>query len=378
MKYLFFIAAFNAIFFAFLILQKKAKALHDKILFYWLFYLGFFIAAYALSSHELFHRIHYFLNFIISMFLLHGPFLYLYVDALSTEKKKIYKKDLLHFIPFVLFVFYLIISLSIPGYAEKIRIDHVEIPVKPPVIFIIFLLIAAFSGPVYFVLSVRKIKAIKNTILNNYSTTEYINPDWLKALVTIFGVIWTALITIAVIHHVFHYFSIDFCINGLFLSLSAFVILVGYYGLRQKEIFTNFSSEPQDVVNVPKAHQAHNPLKETETAESVSKINRIMKEEKPYLNADLTLPELAASLKIPAYQLSRIINEQYECNFFEFINGFRVNEVKEKIRNPQWDHLSLLGIAFESGFNSKSAFNRVFKKTTGFTPSEYKSSLSSS
>jgi len=60
------------------------------------------------------------------------------------------------------------------------------------------------------------------------------------------------------------------------------------------------------------------------------------------------------------------------CPFFEFINQYRVNEVKAKITDPAYENLSLLGIAFESGFNTKSAFNRVFKKITGFTPGEYK------
>jgi AraC-like DNA-binding protein len=377
MKYLFFIAAFNALFFALMIFQKKAKALHDRILFIWLLYLGFFIAAYALSNYEVFHRINYFSNFIISMFLMHGPFLYLYVDSLSTAKNKIEKKGLLHFVPFLLFVIYLIISLYFPAYAERIRIDHVEVPLKPPVLFIFFLLVAAISGPVYFILSVKKIKTLKINIFNNFSTTDELNPDWLRALVTIFGVIWSVLILIAIIHHVFHFFTISFCINGLFLSLSAFVILIGYYGLRQKEIFTHFPEELTKHEKIRKTQQQTDSLKDPETAAIVSKIKLFMQLEKPHLNPDLTLPDLASSIGIPSYQLSRIINEQFRCNFFEFINEYRVNEVKSKINSLEWNHFSLLGIAFESGFNSKSAFNRVFKKVTGHTPSEYKSMASS-
>jgi len=77
---------------------------------------------------------------------------------------------------------------------------------------------------------------------------------------------------------------------------------------------------------------------------------------------------------IPTHQLSRVINEHFGRNFFDFINGYRVAEVKRKILDPAYAHFSLLGIAFESGFNSKSAFNRVFKKITGQTPSQFKES----
>ena len=99
-----------------------------------------------------------------------------------------------------------------------------------------------------------------------------------------------------------------------------------------------------------------------------------MEKEKPYLNADLSLPLLATKLQIPPHILSRLINEKFKLNFFDFINSYRVEEVKTKLNSSKFDSLSLLGIALESGFNSKSAFNRVFKKFTGLTPSEYKKS----
>ena len=102
------------------------------------------------------------------------------------------------------------------------------------------------------------------------------------------------------------------------------------------------------------------------------KITQYMNTAKPYLDADLTLPGLAIMLQIPPHHLSRVINEKFGINFFDFINQYRIEEVKSKIVNPEFDNLTLLGIAFDCGFNTKSAFNRVFKKMTGLTPSEYK------
>jgi len=97
-----------------------------------------------------------------------------------------------------------------------------------------------------------------------------------------------------------------------------------------------------------------------------------MNESKPYLDPDLTLAGLSAMLNLPQHHLSRVINEHYGNNFFDFINRYRIEEVKQRIPDPAYGNLTLLGIAFDCGFNSKSAFNRLFRKYTGITPSEYK------
>jgi AraC-like DNA-binding protein len=116
-------------------------------------------------------------------------------------------------------------------------------------------------------------------------------------------------------------------------------------------------------------------MKETDAKKYVSKIRSFMSNEKPYLDANLSLPGLAEKLNIPSHHLSRVINEQFNVNFFDFVNQYRVDEVKSRMDNPEFENLTILGIAFDCGFNTKSAFNRVFKKLTGFTPSEYKKQL---
>ncbi len=94
-----------------------------------------------------------------------------------------------------------------------------------------------------------------------------------------------------------------------------------------------------------------------------------------YEDPELTLATLAVKLKIPPHDLSRIINTGLEKNFNDFINEFRVRDIARKMQDPANDQLTLLGIAYESGFNSKTTFNRVFKEMTGKTPVEYKNSL---
>jgi AraC-like DNA-binding protein len=306
--------------------------------------------------------------------MLHGPFLYLYISALTSKKSGWNKRDFLHFIPFAGFITYLFIASMFPNYADRIRMDHVSSDFEPPLLFVFFLLLTAISGPVYFVLSTRLFRKLDINIFNNFSYSEEIDLDWLRKLVYIFGFIWSALIVIAIVHHLFHLFSMAFCTDGLFLSLSVFIILIGYFGLRQKEIFTNFPIEDFDTLTESKTKYAGLILKETDVAQYVIKIKNYMDTDKPYLDADLTLQQLASSLEIPSHHLSRVVNEKFGYHFFDFINHYRVEEVKIKISDPKFQNYSLLGVAFECGFNSKSAFNRVFKKTTGLTPSEYQKS----
>ena len=93
--------------------------------------------------------------------------------------------------------------------------------------------------------------------------------------------------------------------------------------------------------------------------------------ERPYLNPDLNLSDLAKELQMNRAQLSQIINSGFQKNFNDFINEYRVNTFKEKINSGEHKQLSLLGLAFDSGFISKATFNRVFKKLTQTSPSEY-------
>ena len=372
MKFIFLIAAFNAIFFSVLLLQKKPRALHDNILILWLLYLGLYIGIYSFYSHELFIHFHLLSISLLSLFMLHGPFLYYYILTLVSDKRQIFKKDLFHLVPFILFNLYILIASFSPDISEKLNIEKLSLHNDPPLLFLFFLIITAFSGTVYFLFTFKLFKRLDINIFNNFSNSADIDLDWLRKLVLLFGVIWTALISITVIHHVFHMFSMVVCTDGLFLSLSVFVILIGYFGLKQNVIFTNENVIVTDNTSRIQPKYSGSRLNESEEKQYAEKLISYMELLKPYLNTDLTLPQLAVELGISSHLLSQVINEHFKLNFFDFVNQYRVEAFKERIVNPKYENFSLLGIAFECGFNSKSAFNRIFKKSTGLTPSQFK------
>jgi len=371
MKYIYLIAAFNALFFAILLYQKKPRALYDNILIYWLVYLGLFTGGYGLYSRVLFSQYPLLSACFISLLLLHGPFLYLYITSLINPLEELNYNKLIHFIPFVLFNSYLFAASFFPETSAGIRLDHAGSSHDSLLLFNGFLILTALSGPIYFLLSIKLFKKFDINIFNNFSSAEAINLDWLRKLVYIFGLVWTLLMVAASIHHVFNLYSWIFCTDGIFLSLSIFIILIGYFGLKQKDIFLNPGKESFVLKQLPEKYSGSG-LKESDARRYIEKLNTYLEEEKPYLNPELNLPQLAIDVGIPSHYLSQVINEYFKMNFFDYINRQRVEEVKIKIADPHFNHYSILGIAFESGFNSKSAFNRVFKKFTGQTPSEYK------
>ena len=97
-----------------------------------------------------------------------------------------------------------------------------------------------------------------------------------------------------------------------------------------------------------------------------------MKTEKPHLNPELTIQDLSKQMNITRHHLTEILNNDLGKNFFNFINEYRVAEVKKRLLDEKFEHLTIVAIAFDSGFNSKSTFNSIFKQQTQKTPSKWR------
>ncbi len=167
-------------------------------------------------------------------------------------------------------------------------------------------------------------------------------------------------------------YSISYTITFLFINIQ--LLLVGIYGLKQTPIFVD-QHIGHLVLDASKTKYEKSLLNEKELEDISKKLIQIMEVERLYLNPDLSISDLSERIDQTNVQVSQTLNQKQEENFFDFVNQYRVEEVKRKLADPNNDHLSILGIALDSGFTSKSTFNKCFKRFTGLTPSVFKKEL---
>jgi AraC-like DNA-binding protein len=206
------------------------------------------------------------------------------------------------------------------------------------------------------------------------SNTEVIDLKWLQQVsicVLFVATLWMLDIAFQLSEHSTLYSALS--------SVSTFISIcfMGYHALKQREIYPYKVEEQREIENLITENEYTETLKKKLIPdEQLSDIKilliNLMETEKPFLEAELSLVRLAQKLKISPHLLSYVINNGFGENFYQLVNRYRIEEAQRLIGDPGMNHLSLLGIAYEVGFNSKTVFNTTFKKVTGQTPSDYK------
>jgi AraC-like DNA-binding protein len=152
--------------------------------------------------------------------------------------------------------------------------------------------------------------------------------------------------------------------------------IIGYFGYNQPVIFQEPMIDTLSADNKEgKKKYASSSLAEKEITEYVEKLKALMNTEKIFLKNDLKIGDVAEKIDLPVYYVSQVINEKLGKNFYDFINEYRVDEVKKRFADTKYDYMTILAIGFDSGFNSKTAFYSAFKRNTGVIPSEFKKHL---
>jgi AraC-like DNA-binding protein len=162
-----------------------------------------------------------------------------------------------------------------------------------------------------------------------------------------------------------------------YFGLTFFAFAFSSYGIKQPGIFNELYAERKTKTRKvepvePEIKYERSGLKDSDAEKYLGRLLKHMETKKPYLDVDLTIQDVAESLSIPRHYLTQVINEKLNKNFYQFINEYRVEEVKSLLADKDYQKYTMTAIAFEAGFNSKSSFNSSFKEITGMTPSEYK------
>lgn len=286
-----------------------------------------------------------------------GPALYFFTKSITDPDYRISRKEYVHFIPVVLeFIFY---------RTEIYRVGSNnlnEYPIHPFTIsYMVEQWLGVLSISVYILLSVFLLIKYHQWIKSKYSNLKNKSLGWLRIPVFIYSGFWIFWNIITQIdHYVFQYTFREFYFFPTFIGLSFITIWIGFKGYIKSKIevsgFLKTSLKVETSLSNP---------------EEAKLITDLMNTQKPYLNPDLHLHKFSELASMNPKTISRIINHDLHMNFYEFVNKHRVEEFKQRLQQSDCDQLTLLGHAFECGFNSKSTFNHIFKKYTEHTPREY-------
>lgn len=290
-----------------------------------------------------------------------GPLLYLYIRRLLT-RQTLRRKDLLHFLPFVLCILYLL-----PYYfqSSEYKLGNVA-SYHYAQWYYLRAALALIISAVYLTCVVLMLARFTQKINQESSPAE--RTTLFQARFIVFS--FLAILSVAILRYFFDLrFPAYMGYTNLILPLGAtiFVYTMAYFGLRKAE----WSDMETENVSPAKKYERSN-LTPERSERYLRKLLDLMESEKPYTDGDLTIQKLAEKLAVPAQHLSQTINERLSQSFSEFINTYRVEEAKRQLLDLKKKHYSILAIAEEVGFNSKSSFNAVFKKHTNLTPSEFR------
>jgi len=363
---------FIALFLSLLILTKRGRNGADTILGVWIIGIGIHLFGYYCFKTGLIYSYPLIIWFNFPLPFVHGPLLFLYTLALTSPTSLGFRKVGAHFIlpVFVLCLYAPFLAYSHPQKIEIIQTNGQGFEAQA----LITSILLNISGVLYIYITHRLLLRHKKRILDQFSYQEKINLNWLRMLFYGMGIMWIFIIFIQN--------------DDLIFSASVvFVVLIGYFGIKQVGIFTNKTNDflendlkeevilmeetENDTTTQLKRKYAKSGLNEESAKELHLRLTHLMVLEKLFTEPELTLADLSGRLGVHSNYLSQVINEMEGVNFYDYINSLRVEEFKRLALRPENQKYTLLALAFECGFNSKSAFNRCFKKATDLSPSDY-------
>ena len=329
------------------------------------------IAFCFLSTKPLLHTLHLWDMSVFRYFpngveVLLAPLIYFYVVSMMDSTFKFERKHLLHFIPFAIsqsyafVVYFLAFSIENFGQKDILANSLMFSEVKKTEDYLSLL-----SIMIYLLLGYRKLKDYRKWLDESTSDSTFPDFNWLKNIFILSSILGCFLLTNYTLDLAFSLrekTSLHWQLVQVFIA-----VLIYYFG------FVGYKQPHYEKVIVKNPNTETGKIKlSKEKQESIVKaIDKAFQEDKVYLNPTINIQQLSKILGIPQRHVSLVINKHYNQKFRDLINKYRIEEVKLKLSDPSLEHLSILGVALECGFNSEASFYRIFKKNTGLSPKEY-------
>jgi len=370
MEVIFLIGFIQSIFLSALILNKKNKMLADKYLAFWLLFGGVHIYSYYMNVVGTIANFPIFDAFSVSFPMLEGAFAFIYVSIITSKIQALKWNYLLFVSPYLIFTF-IILFLVYGGEAPS---SEVIFRLKNEYTHVIYLtgLFKIYLGPIFIILSLVKLRKHKQNIGRNFSYTEEIDLEWLKYVLRVSIGVWGTVVVANILSDFTDLITSRTSSDIIYSTATVAIFFYGFFGIKQQIIYAVPTPNAILKVNETPANQyLKSGLKKEAATAHLKSLLKYMEEEQPYLNGKLSLKEVAKKMNVSTNHLSQVINENLNKNFFDFVNGYRVELVKDKMTDPSNKNYTLLSLAYDCGFNSKSSFNAIFKKYEGLTPSQY-------
>jgi|SRR6218665_220409 len=365
---------------AVLLVRKRQNRLSNRILAFLVVVLVFHLSLVAIDIRDLFIRFPHLSRLSWLIPLLYGPLLLLFTQSIMKRGFRPGPVHGLYFLPFLVYLglltpYYLQPSaVKLMILTDPVLLARADFGMYNNITNYIHLSFASVCLYIYY----RE----KRTLSDYFADPDRANFAWLK---TFLWGIWLIMVYswICFMARRYDWPGLSVLYPTNFLLAVALIYWISYKLLLNPYRWDQ-PAERSDVeitsINIeePVIKPQIAQVKYQKTALSTDEINTIreklisyMENEKPFLDPSLAIDGLAAQLDVKRHHLSQVINQEFGQNFFEFINKYRVTEFKEQVKKTDNAHLSILGLAFDCGFNSKATFNQVFKKVEGITPSAF-------
>lgn len=367
MDYLYIICIALLIFFSASLFLKKGKTLSEKIFTGWLVLLIMTELSFFLYSLGLYGDYFLLFEILCGTHILHGPILYFYSKSFINSDFRFRSVDALHLVPFFVlsglkYAFNNVFHIM--NCAEEQGCFCSDNPYSKA--FAIFKVVVL---GIYIIWVYRDILNYQKKVEGSNEGLDYVRLNWLKNI--IYGV--GMLFGITTVYKVVQIFGIVIFTNEMMfvnILVSLFILIFLYIGNTYAYIFSvPFSGESVELDKPVAKYKSG--LENDIVEQTYADLIKFMEENKPFLDNNLNISKLSDLTGISTQHISQVINSKTKGNFNDFVNSYRVKYLLEKIHKGEDENYTLLSLAFECGFNSKTTFNRVFKENTGQTPTQY-------
>ncbi|MGB5983349.1 MAG: AraC family transcriptional regulator [Nonlabens sp.] len=306
-----------------------------------------------------------------------GPVVYFYLKSLLDNRFKIGKKEFVHFIPSIAYLFYSLVIFV----TDKLILEEFYFYAdgRDKDLANCYQVTGLLSMAFYLMLSLRVYFAYRKMVFETTSYAESILYRWIRNFIIAFLSLLLLRVLLFILNPDWGEFGNQFWYYLCFAMVIFYISLNGYSHIVKQSILQNYliaqTHDEEDETRKVDAPEIQPAANIPNIEEWKFNLDKVIQEHLLYQNPKLTLAQVAEKMDSTPKMISTIVNSGHGMNFNDYINRFRVDAVKQLIKSGRLESLTLLAIALESGFNSKATFNRAFKKHDGMTPKNYVDSI---